>query len=85
TVVFCFTNASVRSDAGAHSFSGFIYAVGGFDGEHFHNSVEMYDPRTDQWSIVAPMNSIRSGVSVTVYGHICIPSVEMMDVKDYEQ
>lgn len=27
-----------------------IYAVGGFDGNEFLNTMEMYNPETDEWN-----------------------------------
>ncbi len=30
--------------------SDIIYAVGGFDGNDFLNSVEAYNPKTNEWS-----------------------------------
>lgn len=38
-----------------------LYAVGGFDGVRRLSSVERYDPETDTWSEVAPLNRPRSG------------------------
>uniref|UniRef100_UPI003467EF7F SAKe6EEtal n=1 Tax=synthetic construct TaxID=32630 RepID=UPI003467EF7F len=64
-----------RSGVGVAVLNGHIYAVGGYDGSpdgHTHlNSVEAYDPERDEWSLVAPMNTRRSGVGVAVLdGHI---------------
>uniref|UniRef100_UPI003467EED4 SAKe6DEtal n=1 Tax=synthetic construct TaxID=32630 RepID=UPI003467EED4 len=64
-----------RIGVGVAVLNGRIYAVGGYDGSpdgHTHlNSVEAYDPETDTWSPVAPMNTRRSGVGVAVLdGHI---------------
>nr|7ONA_A Chain A, SAKe6AC [synthetic construct] len=59
-----------RSGVGVAVLNGRIYAVGGYDGSpdgHTHlNSVEAYDPETDEWSFVAPMTTPRSGVGVAV-------------------
>jgi kelch-like protein 10 len=43
----------------------FIYAMGGFDGHVRQNSVERYNPATNQWSLVQPMNHQRSDASAT--------------------
>uniref|UniRef100_UPI003467EE73 SAKe6DEref n=1 Tax=synthetic construct TaxID=32630 RepID=UPI003467EE73 len=64
-----------RSGVGVAVLNGHIYAVGGYDGSpdgHTHlNSVEAYDPERDEWHLVAPMNTRRSGVGVAVLnGHI---------------
>ena len=42
-----------------------IYAMGGFDGHVRQNSVERYNPDTNQWSLVQPMNHQRSDASAT--------------------
>ena len=42
-----------------------IYAMGGFDGHVRQNSVERYNPATNQWSLVQPMNHQRSDASAT--------------------
>lgn len=42
---------------------GKIYIVGGFDGNNCTNTVEMYDPAQDRWSMLPPMSISRSGVS----------------------
>lgn len=42
-------------------FSGKILVGGGFDGFQFHNSTEIYDPNTDQWSLVGRLLNPRSG------------------------
>ena len=39
----------------------FLYAIGGFDGENRLRSAECYCPDTKRWSLVAPMNTPRSG------------------------
>lgn len=36
-----------------------VYAIGGFDGEKYLNSVERYDQDSDQWISVAPMKQKR--------------------------
>lgn len=44
---------------------GLIYAMGGYDGYRRLNSVECYDPMTNQWTLMAPMNEVRSDASAT--------------------
>ena len=48
---------------------GYLYAVGGNDGAASLQSVERYNPHTNKWSRVAPMNRRRAGLthSTTVY------------------
>lgn len=38
-----------------------MYAIGGFDGVHRLNTVECYHPENNAWSMVAPMQKVRSG------------------------
>lgn len=41
-----------------------LYAVGGFDGTNRLNSAECYYPERDEWRMITPMNTIRSGAGV---------------------
>lgn len=43
-----------------------FFQVGGFDGSTGLNSAEMYDPRTHEWRMIAPMSTRRSSVGVGV-------------------
>lgn len=37
------------------------------------HSAEVYDPDVNQWSLISPMRSRRSGVSCIAYhGHVCV-------------
>lgn len=38
----------------------FFSSVGGYDGQNFLNTVECYDPLTNQWSVLNPMTCRRS-------------------------
>jgi hypothetical protein len=42
-----------------------IYAMGGFNGRDRQETAERYDYRTNQWSLIAPMNERRSDASAT--------------------
>lgn len=45
--------------------------LGGYDGEHFLNIVEIYDPAKDIWEQGVPMTSGRSGHASAVSYHQC--------------
>lgn len=45
-------------------FAGKLYIAGGFDGTSCLMSAEMYDPLSDQWTVLAAMSIRRSGVSL---------------------
>ncbi|PIO31251.1 hypothetical protein AB205_0100530 [Aquarana catesbeiana] len=47
-----------------------IYICGGYTGEEFLFTAEVYNKDTDQWSMIAPMLSRRSGVGVIAYGDL---------------
>lgn len=69
-----------------------IYAIGGHDGQSYLNSVERYDPLTNQWNLdVQPTSSCRTSVGVAVLDEIiyavggqdgvsCLSFVEKYDV-----
>lgn len=38
---------------------GFLYAIGGSDGQTPLNTVERFDPRSNKWTVVAPMSTRR--------------------------
>ncbi len=42
--------------------NGCIYVAGGHSGSAYLSSVEFFDPRTEQWTDAADMNSPRSAV-----------------------
>ena len=43
-----------------------IYAIGGFDGMNYLNSIERYNPKTDTWNIVGHLVTPRQGVTAMV-------------------
>jgi len=53
----CFVSVAV--------LGGLIYAIGGFDGHQRLKTVECYDPNTNQWTMMPPMNEHRSNASAT--------------------
>ena len=50
-----------RGGVGVAGLGGFLYAVGGNDGAASLQSVERYNPHTNRWNRVAPMNRRRAG------------------------
>lgn len=44
--------------------------MGGFDGSTGLNSAEMYDPRTQEWHMIACMSTRRSSVGVGVVNNL---------------
>lgn len=57
-----------RNRLGVAAIDGFIYAIGGGNGNSCHTSVERYDPKQDEWTSVMPLNFPRIGVAVAVLG-----------------
>uniref|UniRef100_A0A672NPT7 Kelch like family member 10 n=1 Tax=Sinocyclocheilus grahami TaxID=75366 RepID=A0A672NPT7_SINGR len=57
-----------RSDASATSLQGRVYICGGFTGTDCLFSAECFNPETNQWTLICPMRSRRSGVGVIVGG-----------------
>lgn len=47
---------SRRSSAGVAVLEGMLYVAGGNDGTSCLNSVERYNPKSNTWESVAPMN-----------------------------
>ena len=52
--------------------SGYLYTIGGFNGQTPLKTVERYSPVTGQWSQVADMNEQRYGVGVGVRNGECV-------------
>lgn len=50
-----------RIGVGVAVLNRLLYAVGGFDGTNRLNSAECYYPERDEWRMITPMNTIRSG------------------------
>ncbi|XP_018410015.1 PREDICTED: kelch-like protein 10 [Nanorana parkeri] len=62
---------SPRAYHGMAYLNGYVYLIGGFDGIDYFNSVSRFDPVSNIWQQVAPMNCKRCYVSVTVLNN-CI-------------
>ncbi|CAF4786026.1 unnamed protein product, partial [Rotaria magnacalcarata] len=48
--------------------NGRVYAIGGHDGNVHLNSAEVFDPQTNRWEPLAPMNTWRRGIAVGCLG-----------------
>jgi len=47
-----------------------IYICGGFTGVECLFSAETFNPETNQWTLIAPMSSRRSGVGVIAHADL---------------
>lgn len=45
-----------------YAFTDRVYICGGFDGQECLQTAEYYNPITNQWTMIQPMRSRRSGV-----------------------
>uniref|UniRef100_A0A671LM89 BACK domain-containing protein n=1 Tax=Sinocyclocheilus anshuiensis TaxID=1608454 RepID=A0A671LM89_9TELE len=52
--------AECRSTLGVVVLAGELYALGGYDGQYYLQSVEKYGPKLKEWQPVAPMTKSRS-------------------------
>lgn len=55
-----------RSVAGVAVLDGLLYIIGGFDGNNYLQDADVYDPETNSWTSVSPLNDKRSATSVAV-------------------
>lgn len=51
-----------RLGAGVTACGGFLYVVGGYDGQTRWSTAERYQPDTNAWQQLAPMTTPRSGL-----------------------
>ncbi|XP_033864593.3 kelch-like protein 1 [Acipenser ruthenus] len=70
----CSPMSKRRGGVGVAACDGFLYAVGGHDApasshcSRLSDCVERYDPKTDTWTTVAPLNLPRDAVGVCLLG-----------------
>lgn len=61
-----------RSALSVNVIDGKLYAMGGYDGNHFLSNVEVYNPLDDSWEDGVPLTSGRSGLaSAVIYQPSC--------------
>ena len=48
------------------TLNGCLYVIGGFDGNNYLSDVDAYDPLTNSWTSVSPLNDKRSAASIAV-------------------
>ena len=53
-----------RSSVGVGVLDSFLYALGGYNGQTTVNTVERYNPRTQEWNMITEMNTARSMLGV---------------------
>lgn len=49
---------------------GYLYAIGGSDGQSPLNTVERYDPRHNKWTLVSPMSTRRKHLGCAVFNNL---------------
>ncbi|KAM4695700.1 kelch-like protein 4 [Rhinophrynus dorsalis] len=70
----CAPMSKRRGGVGVATYNGFLYAVGGHDApasnhcSRLSDCVERYDPKTDNWTTVAPLSIPRDAVGVCPLG-----------------
>ena len=50
--------------------NGYLYAIGGTDGQRGLNTVERYDPRKNSWTVMASMSTRRRFFGCAVYNNM---------------
>ena len=56
----------MRSRVAVAATYGCLYAIGGYDGQTNLNSMEIYDPKLDEWKFATNMSGHEGGVGVGV-------------------
>lgn len=50
--------------------NGYLYAIGGSDGQCPLNTVERYDPKKNCWTLMAPMSTRRKHLGCAVFNNM---------------
>lgn len=59
-----------------------VYICGGFNGNECLFTAEVYNTESNQWTVIAPMRSRRSGIGVIAYGeHVYAVSLSSITPK----
>ena len=64
-----------RSGHGVGVMGSTMYAVGGHDGRHYVNTVELFDTHTGEWHNFKPMGTSRAVVGIAILNNI--PSTKL--------
>ncbi|XP_029348331.1 ring canal kelch homolog isoform X2 [Acyrthosiphon pisum] len=59
-----------RQHLGIGVINNYVFAVGGYDGECFLNSAEVFDCRNRKWRLISNMSTKRSGVGLGVLNNL---------------
>lgn len=57
---------SCRDGVSMVNYGSQLYAVGGIDGPSYLSTVEIFDPKTNTWEEVLPMETCRAAAGVAV-------------------
>ena len=63
------TEYSIRSGCKLVTAEGKLFCVGGWNGSKILDTGEMYDPRSNRWTAMAPMNRARHGLELVSIGN----------------
>ena len=58
--------------------NGYLYAIGGSDGQCPLNTVERYDPRKNQWAPMAPMSTRRKHLGCAVFNNMIYAGISTL-------
>lgn len=66
---------SIGRDAiGVALLGGCLIAVGGYDGNQYLKTVEQFDPESNEWNQLAPLNFNRAGACVVSVPNFLTPT-----------
>ena len=62
--------------------NGYLYAIGGSDGQCPLNTVERYDPRKNAWTAMAPMSTRRKHLGCAVFNNQIYAGMFILETYD---